>query len=578
MHSADGRYHLTFNGEIYNFLELRTELQSLGYVFRSESDTEVVLAAFAQWRERCLDRFNGMWALAIWDSTDQALFLARDRLGKKPLFHAQIEGVGFVFASEMKAILPLLKSPTANQHLFHDQGAIFTYEAGEECLIEGIRRFPAASYAWLRDGRLSTTRWWCTLDRLVPVPDRYEEQVELVRETFLDACRLRMRSDVPIGTALSGGLDSSATLTGVAHVARSRGLERTLGGWQHAFVASFPGTPLDETRFAKRVCEHIGIKPTIIEVNPLDAIDRLQEYFYLFEEHYITSPIPFMLTYGAVKAEGISVTLDGHGADELFGGYAFDFPAALRDAGFDRQSARSVLDAYFDAQPDDPEQFPRPTNRLWFWLRSQATDSAKRVLRRADPLSRDSQHAGWASLDNLTKRLYVSTHETVLPTLLRNYDRYSMANGVEIRMPFLDHRIVSLAFSLPWTAKIRKGYSKAIVRDAMAPYMPADITYRKTKIGFNSPILDWMRGPLRPFMLDAVSSRSFRECTLVDAPAVAAAVRRVVGEGSRLSFDDAQGAWIGLAPYLWEQAVLGPARPDLRLTRHGSERVVGAQG
>ncbi len=576
MTSADERYHITFNGEIYNFLELRDELKKLGHFFRSESDTEVVLAAFAQWREDCLNRFNGMWALAIWDSKQQALFLARDRLGKKPLFHAQIPGAGFVFASEMKAILPLLKAPRANQRLFRDRSLIFTYETSEECLIEEIKRFPAGSYGWFRDGRLSTKRWWCTLDHLVDVPACYEEQVELVRETFLDACRLRMRSDVPIGTALSGGLDSSATITGVAHIAKSRGLERTQGGWQHAFVASFPGTPLDETRFAQRVAEHIGIRPRVIAVNPLEAVDHLLEYFYLFEEHYITSPIPFMLTYAAVKAQGISVTLDGHGADELFGGYAFDFLIGLRDAGLDLPAARQVLDAYFDSQPGDAVQFPVPRNRFGFWLRWQMKDSVKRALRhRVDPPSRDQQHTAWSSLDSLTKRLYASTHETILPTLLRNYDRYSMANGVEIRMPFLDHRLLTLAFSLPWTAKIRGGYSKAVVRDAMAPYMPTEIAYRKAKIGFNSPIVDWMRGPLRPFMLDTISSRSFRECALVDPPAVAAAVRRVV-EGSDPSFDDAQSAWTDLSAYFWEQAMLRRDRPAVDRFESASKGLAGA--
>jgi asparagine synthase (glutamine-hydrolysing) len=149
-----------------------------------------------------------------------------------------------------------------------------------------------------------------------------------------------------------------------------------------------------------------------------------------------------------------------------------------------------------------------------------------------------------------------------------------MANGVEIRMPFLDYRLITLAFSLPWTAKIRGGYSKAIVRDAMAPYMPSEIAYRKMKVGFNSPVVDWMRGPLKPFMLDTISSRSFRESALVDAPRVATAVRSVV-EGSKPTFAEAQGAWTDLAPYLWEQAVLRRDRPSGKAFERASEGLAG---
>ncbi len=551
-----GRYHITFNGEIYNFLELRAELEGRGHAFRTDSDTEVILAAFAEWRERCLDRFNGMWAFAIWDAHERALFLARDRFGKKPLFHAAVSGVGFAFASEMKALLPLLPAARPNRRLFRDRGRMFTYEATDECLIEGIARFPAASWGWFRDGRLVTSRWWNTLDHLVEVPRRHEERVELVLETFLDACRLRMRSDVPIGTALSGGLDSSATIASVAEVARERGLERTAGDWQHAFVAGFPGTPLDETPFAQRVCEHIGIEATVVEVDPTAAIPRLLDYLRLFEEHYITSPIPFMLTYGAVKRHGISVTLDGHGADELFGGYGFDFLVAIRDAGLDLAAGRRVLDAYFDSLPPDATQFPVPRSRAWFWLRWQLKDFVKTLLHHnVHPTSRDRGHPAWTRLDSLNRRLYVSTHETILPTLLRNYDRYSMANGVEIRMPFLDHRMVSLAFSLPWDAKVRNGFSKAVVRDAVAPYLPHDIAYRKTKIGFNSPWLDWIRGPLKGFMLDTLASTSFRSCGLID-PRKAAVRLRGVLDAEQPTFEDGQEAWLAIAPYLWEQAFL----------------------
>ena len=555
MADESGRYHITFNGEIYNFLEIRKELISLGYRFRSESDTEVILAAFAEWGEACQARFNGMWALAIWDSREKALFLSRDRFGKKPLFYART-AQGFAFASEMKALIPLLDRVVPNHALIRAQGRIFLYEHTAECLIQGISRFPAGHCGWVRDGRLSTKRWWCTLDHLIDVPGRYEDQVEMFRELFLDSCRLRMRSDVPIGTALSGGLDSSATISVLAHLARHHLAERADAGWQHAFVASFPGTPLDETHYAKIVCRNIDVDPVILPIDPSAAVSSLLKYFYLFEELYITSPIPFMLIYQAVKQHRVSVTLDGHGADELFAGYGFDFLIALKDAGMNRAAARNVLDTYFQAQIQDLSQFPAPPNPIAFWLKWKLRETAKSLLGyNTKAVSDDSGHAGWRRLDNLGKRLYISTHETILPTLLRNYDRYSMANGVEIRMPFLDHRLVSLAFSLPWTAKVRGGYSKAIVRDAMAPYMPAEIAYRKVKIGFTSPIVDWMKGPLRQFMHDTLASKALEESELVDASRVRKAVRNVIDSASP-TFAEGQNAWMSLSPFLWEQSVL----------------------
>ena len=555
MSDASGRYHITFNGEIYNFLEIRRELEALGHRSRTDSDTEVILAAFFQWGEACQSRFNGMWAFAIWDSQRKALFLSRDRFGKKPLFHAQTR-LGFAFASEMKALMPLLDRVEANAALIRNPGRIFTYESTAECLIRGISRFPAGHCGWVRDGKLSGRRWWCTLDHLVDVPERYEEQVEQFRGLFLDACRLRMRSDVPIGTALSGGLDSSATISATAHLAKHHLAERSSAGWQHAFVASFPGTPLDEARYAQLVCRNIGVDPVILAIDPSAAISSLHRYYYLFEELYITSPIPFMQIYAEVKRNGVSVTLDGHGADELFAGYFTDFVVALRDAGLNPRLASNVLDAYFDSQFQDNSQFPMRRKALPFWLRWKLKDIAKRVLGyRSRPVSRDAAHPAFHRLDNLGKTLYTSTHDTILPTLLRNYDRYSMANGVEIRMPFMDHRLVSLAFSLPWTSKLRNGYSKAIVRDAMAPYMPSEIAYRKTKIGFNSPVVDWMRGPLRTFICDTVASRALRESSLVDVPAIEKAVGRVLNT-DHPTFNDGQAAWMAISPFFWESAFL----------------------
>jgi asparagine synthase (glutamine-hydrolysing) len=167
----------------------------------------------------------------------------------------------------------------------------------------------------------------------------------------------------------------------------------------------------------------------------------------------------------------------------------------------------------------------------------------------------DEKHPAWKHLGSLNQQLYTSTHETILPTLLRNYDRYSMANGVEIRMPFMDHRIVSFAFALPWASKIRKGFSKAIIRDAVAQYMPMEVAYRKTKIGFNSPMVDWMQGSLKSFMLDTISSSTFKECQLINPTAVANKIRYVIGNPDA-KFADAELAWTMLTPFLWEQSVI----------------------
>lgn len=556
MSYADGRYHITFNGEIYNFLEIQAELETKGYRFRSQSDTEVVLAAFDAWGEKCLNRFNGMWAFAIWDAREKALFLSRDRFGKKPLFYTNLPGKKFAFASEMKAFFPLLGEVRPNKALVMDTRRIFTYESTAECVIEGVKRFPAGHCGWLKEGKLTLSRWWNTLDHLVPAPLHYEEQVEQFRELFLDACRLRMRSDVPLGTALSGGLDSSATISAMAHIARHGKTLRMGESWQHAFVASFPGTPLDETKYAQMVTDHLGIEATVIDIDPLQMIADLDRSLYLFEDLYITSPIPFMLTYGAVKAHGTSVTLDGHGADELFAGYNFDYLVALRDAGWNLKQAYEIVGTHFDGLPENSAQFAQMPTKSRFIAEFHARRWAKKVLRRgSQQVSRDAQHPAWHGLDHLNRQLYISTHETILPTLLRNYDRYSMANGVEIRMPFMDHRIVTLAFSLPWTAKVRGGFSKTIVRDAMAPYMPREVTYRKTKIGFNSPIVDWMKGPLKPYFLDTISSQSFKASGLIDPQQVERAVRYVIDDPDA-KFSDGERAWTMLTPYLWERAVL----------------------
>lgn len=546
------RYWITYNGEVYNFLEIKEELVKKGRTFLTNSDTEVVLAAFVAWGPACLEKFNGMWALAIWDRQEKRLFLSRDRLGKKPLFYTHTP-FGFAFASEMKALFPLLKEVKPNFALIKASERLFTYEGTSECLIEGITRFPAAHFAWYQEGKWECRRWWCTLDHLPKVSSRFEEQVEQFRALFLDACRLRMRSDVPLGTALSGGLDSSATFSVMAHLRKVHQLEQRFDEVPlRAFVSCFPGSPLDESVYARKVVEHTGREGVFVQVDPLRSLDSLDRDYYLFEELYVTSPIPFMQTYAAIKASGTSVTLDGHGGDELFCGYHSDILASLRDVPWwNLVRSVDVLSTYRESFIKKVTQFASPPGIMkLLWEQRRLHWRSKALIE-----SRDRHHPLWDQLSPLNQRLYQHTHETVLPTLLRNYDRFSMSHGVEIRMPFLDHRLVSFAFALPSSSKVRHGYSRAVVRQAVASYLPPEVAFRKTKMGWSTPILDWMRGPLKSFILDTVQSQEFQTSSLVDAPKLKQEVFHLL-EAPNAQYDRAQGLWALLVPFFWERAVI----------------------
>jgi len=562
MSYADGRYMMVFNGEIYNFLEVRTKLEKKGYTFKSESDSEVIMASYMEWGEECVNEFNGMWTFAIWDREEKKMFLSRDRFGVKPLYYIFLnkEKSALAFASEMKALMPLIDELKPNRSIVCDPKRIVYYESTEECVLEGMYRFPAGANAVFyseKDAKLNINTYWNTLDNLIDLPKTYEEQVEMCREIFLDACKIRMRSDVTIGTALSGGLDSSATICAMAHLAGCEKDMRMSDDWQHAYVAAFPGTTLDESKYAKAVTDYLGIDSTFVTIDPVKSIDKLEDYVYLQEDVYLTSPIPMMLLYGALRENGTIVTIDGHGADELFGGYTFDFVQALKDAKT-REEKEMVITAYVESFPKDGSNMamksPTPMGvrkdmmiRKLADIKNAKHEQYKKVRAEKDPR--------YKAMDTLGKTLYASSHETILPTLLRNYDRYSMASSVEIRMPFMDYRMVTLGMSLPWQSRLHGGYSKSIIRDAMAPYMPQDIAYRRTKIGFNTPIVEWMKGPLKAYFTDMITSSDFANCDLIDSATVRKNVEQVINDPNA-TFAMGEIAFIGLYPYLWEKSFL----------------------
>nr|WP_250645614.1 asparagine synthase (glutamine-hydrolyzing) [Salidesulfovibrio onnuriiensis] len=556
MVSSDNRFYIVYNGEIYNFLELRLELEALGQTFRTETDTEVVLAAYLQWGEGCFLRFNGMWAMAIWDSRERTLLLCRDRFGVKPL-HFWRQGDRFAFASEMRAFAALEGFPLAvapeNFSLAITRPSFF--EGTENCILAGVKRLPGGyRLKVFSDGHIEQRRWWNTLDHLEEPPVTYEEQVERFRELFMDACRIRMRSDVPIGTSLSGGLDSSSVLAAVCRLGGQNG-DRAAPSWQKAFIARYIGTSHDETTYADAMVEYTGAEPFYFEVTPRTLAEYGEEVASQYGELSDIHVGPW-LAYRLQRKSGVVVSLDGHGGDELLAGYhRYHHPlmadAALSPAGGNGKFAqlRASLESMFepghpsyvpdalvlverrrDAGTPLHEVYPEPSLRIGPhpWLNAMGTVP---VL---PQLEEDKDRL--LEFDSLFVNLYIDYHCVELPTNLRDYDRLSMAHGVEVRSPLCDWRLACYAFSLPSSCKIGNGYAKRILRDATKGMMPEAIRLRRTKVGFANPRAEW-RQLLKPLVMDTVCSRRFLESSLWKGKTIARAVEQGYARGYNMDVD-----------------------------------------
>ena len=463
MSYGNERYWITYNGEIYNFLELRRELESLNYSFKSKSDTEVILASYIQWGKDCQYHFNGMWAFAIWDSQERTLFLSRDRFGVKPL-HYYDNGKIFAFASEMKSFLALSRFELA-----YDQDAITkaiisksSVEGTEECLLKGVKRLRGGHHLFKTINKKPIiNQWWNTLDHLEEVPDNYDDQVDRFKELFFDACKIRMRSDVPIGSALSGGLDSSSVLCAMNEI-RSKDLvnsDRLPDEWQNAFVATYPGSLQDESKWADLVIKKTGAIPKYIELNKDMAFESFEDLLYFSEEVGLLHIGPFQI-YKQMRENGVVVSIDGHGGDELLAGYPHYPRTAMEEAIFPIPNISKYVENYNIYKGCFSHKINRDKVSFLNIMRSSAHHSFPslfsflRKIRMKDnrrsrniwlnknpdnwlPINFNYQNQIFNNFDRVSQRLYTDFHQGYLPTILRNFDRLSMANGVEIRAPFL---------------------------------------------------------------------------------------------------------------------------------------------
>lgn len=528
-----GRYWIVYNGEIYNFVELRSELESQGQQFLTNTDTEVILAAYQAWGRDCVLKFNGMWAFAIWDTQTRELFLSRDRFGIKPL-HFLSEPRRFVFASELKCFLALNDfSAVENEDEMRLQLA--GMESPEETLLQGVKLLRPGHNLVVSASKLHIWRWWRTLDHLERVPSSFAAQVERFRELFFDACRVRLRSDVPISTCLSGGLDSSSILCSIASMNAVQG--RFTGDFHRAFVATFEGTPHDELAYAKEAIEKARAEPRLRAMDPGALIQDLPRYAYDFEMVGQALLLPIWALYRELRRDGVVVSLDGLGADELMMGY----PASLRTHLLRHGSLlRSPLRT-FDIARTVHRQNPHGESVAALLAKSsshlRAAGRAIRRLRRVPDVRRvDSTWLkGWAppnqaietsELDDMSRLspmnrdLYYQFHHGVNQSLLRKYDRLSMAHGIEVRMPFHDWRLVCYLFSLPDESKVGAGYGKRILREAMPGILPEAIRVRTAKTGFLAPLASWLNRDLGPWAFKRTQSDSFLTSEIWDGPAI----------------------------------------------------------
>lgn len=555
MTDRGGRYWIVFNGEIYNYIELRNRLKEKGYAFASDSDTEVILCAFKAWGTDCVHELNGMFAFALWDAERQELFCARDRLGIKP-FYYHCSGSRFVFASEQKAILCAIDTAVEPNLASVADYLSFSYVPSSETMFRGIDRLPPG--AWLRGSKsgVEIREYWNPV--FDPVPRNENESVDELRALLDDAVRLQVRSDVPIGAHLSGGIDSSAVSCLAA-----RHVPQLL-----TFTAKFgEGGFYDESPYAQVVANHIGSAHHEIVPKGSDLTELLRKIIYHLDEPVEAASVFGKYHVAQIVSQSVKVVLGGQGGDELFGGYDWYikslFTAALFGARLEMRQ-RAVLPFVWNTVRREGTK--RLLKSVWRnfgdanigrvfcrnWSRFDETDLAtlfrhqgremhtieanRRFLERFHAL--DEKRDG--------DRMFKFDTQHYLQALLTSEDRLSMAFSVESRVPLLDHRIAELAGRLGYELKTVPGRSKYLLRRALEGIVPNQILARTDKRGFPTPIAAWLRDPklklVETFVFQSEFARRYLNLDYV---------RRLARTHSRLSSDPSERMWRIITLCVW---------------------------
>lgn len=496
MSNEDGTVWIIFNGEIYNYLEIRSDLLKRGHQFKSHTDTEIIIHAYEEWGESCLTKFNGMWAFAIWDERKNSLFLARDRLGVKPLYYYLDDKI-FIFASEIKAILDYGVARIPNQELIYDFLKFGVLDYTQESFFRNIKKLPAAHFAFLnQEGRLHLTQYWdFNVSSEIECQNKKneEEDVQEFLDIFTDAVRLRLRSDVPVGSCLSGGLDSSSVVILMNQLLKKEGIKE-ISKYQNSFSSCFEDRRFDERKYIKEVFQNAGIKGNFIFPQPEEFISELDEFLWHQEEPFRgTSMYAQYKVYQRAKKMKVKVLLDGQGSDEQLAGYRKFYFFYLRYLLEQRYYVKFLQEFIYLFLSLSVLRTLNVLSGLRYFsvgAKFQNTnkflqqDFSKKFLDRYIPFSYNSQ---------IGQRFKEDITMWSLPVLLRYCDKSSSACSVEVRLPFLDYRLVEKIASIPLEQKMRSGWTKFILRKAMIGIIPETIRLRKSKLGFVTPEKVWFK-------------------------------------------------------------------------------------
>ena len=535
MLSSDGRYVIVFNGEIYNFLELRAALESRGHRFRGHSDTEVMLASFTEWGiTDAVTRFNGMFAFAVWDQREHTLYLVRDRLGEKPLYYGWVNGT-FFFSSEIKA---LYVHPDFHAKIDRAALALYLchlYVPAPHSIYEGISKLLPGCVLKVCDpnSALVPAPYWSLYETAKrgyeqPFQGTEEDAVTQLDELLLDAVRMRLIADVPVGAFLSGGLDSSLIVSLMQKVSERPVKTFSIGVHDDAY---------NEAEYAKHVARHLGTEHTELYVTPEDALGVIHLLPTIYDEPFCdSSQIPTFLV-SRLARQHVKVSLSGDGGDELFCGYQryWQTPDAWKKIGWMPHSLRSVLSRSLKSisphhwnrvgdvisptsslklgdklhkfaslllAKDDDHLYRYMISLFWYWndasvVLGQGTNSLAQL---------EPHYPALSSLDFVQRMMYFDATFFLPDDILVKLDRASMSVSLESRVPLLDHRVVEFAWRLPLAMKIRNGESKWLLRQLLYRYVPRDLVERP-KRGFGIPIATWLRGPLREWAESLLSEQ-----------------------------------------------------------------------